>query len=209
MTARRCTFRCRRVTSDGGPGLRLRSHRGARRRDGGFTLVELIATMTVLSVIGLAASGLIVTATDSYVEASTAARLHGEASVAMDRIVRELRAIPNRAEEEANGPDLDAVRSDRISWGDGSSIRLDEQRRLVLTIDGGDANVLLENVATFEVEAFDAEGAALAATLNWPATASVQRIGIMIETSDKGVQDRIRSLAFIRSTISTGNGGDE
>jgi hypothetical protein len=164
--------------------------------------VELIATMTVISVIGLAASGVIATATDGYVEVNTTARLHTEASVAMDRIVRELRAIPLRTEGETTGPDLDMVRADRIVWGDGSVIRLNRQGELILSVEGGDDNVLLEHVTGFTVQAFDDEGTALAASLNWPASAEAQRISATIETSRNGVQDRVRCLAFIRSRMS-------
>ena len=182
------------------PTRRMTS-RFPRRPDRAFTLVEMVATITVLSVIGLAATGIIATATDSYVGMNTTARLHSEASVALDRIVRELRSVPLRTEGETSGPDLNAVRTDRVEWGDGESVFLNDQSQLMLAIAGGDADVLLEDVTGFEVQAFDDEGSALAASMSWPASADVQRISVAIETSRNGVQDRVRCLAFVRSAM--------
>ena len=71
--------------------IRRRSPARSVRR--GFTLIEAIATIVVLAIIGSIASLIILTAVDGYTDAATGAQLHIEASTAMDRIVRELRKV--------------------------------------------------------------------------------------------------------------------
>ena len=82
-----------------------RTHRSRRDRRS-FTLVESIATIVVLAIVSSVSSGVILQATDGYVDATTKAQLHTEASTAMDRMVREIRKIPLDPAAAGIAPDI-------------------------------------------------------------------------------------------------------
>ena len=65
-------------------------HRGHRRA---FTLIESMAAVVVLGSLAGVSSLLIFNAVDGYTEAATAAQLHVEASIALDRAIREIRKL--------------------------------------------------------------------------------------------------------------------
>jgi len=66
----------------------MRRHRHIRR---GFTLVELIATMTILAALGSVVSLVIATSVDGYTRAATTAQLNSEISVALEMVTRAVR----------------------------------------------------------------------------------------------------------------------
>ena len=85
----------------------------------GFTLMESIATIVILAILGSIASFLVVDAVDGYVSASGSAQLHAEASLAMDRIMRELRKIeldPDHVPPPDVAPHIDAVPANSSTW---------------------------------------------------------------------------------------------
>lgn len=169
------------------------------RRCNGFTLVEMIATITVLSVIGTVASGIILHAADGYLDASTTAQLHSELSVAMDRAVRELRKIPL-----ASGvPAIDAVTATSITWSTDYSLAL-SGNDLNLTLDGGAAAVLLSDVTALTIQTYDEDNAALAASLAGAACDPIRRIELNLTVERYGVSDSLRTRIFVRSTMSGG-----
>lgn len=171
-----------------------------RRRGGGFTLVELIVAMVVLTALATVASGLVLTMADSYYDVATTAQLHAELSVAMDRAVRELRQIPFDADAGGVAADIDAVTATSITWDDDYSLTLVGDN-LMLTIDGGAAAVLMADVTTFEVQTYDESNAALAATLNGAACDAIRRIRLTLTAQRYGVSDTLRTRVFVRSTL--------
>ncbi|MCP3905414.1 MAG: prepilin-type N-terminal cleavage/methylation domain-containing protein, partial [Planctomycetes bacterium] len=72
-----------------------------------FTLVEAMVTMVVLAAIGSVASGLVLDSVDDYLTARTRGQLHAELSIAMDRIMRDLRKIPLDSAAASIAPDVD------------------------------------------------------------------------------------------------------
>ena len=58
-----------------------------------FTLIESMATVSVLAILGSITSFLVLDAVDGYTDASNSAQLHAELSIALDRAARELRMI--------------------------------------------------------------------------------------------------------------------
>ena len=59
-----------------------------------FTLIEAIATISILGAIGAVASSMVLSATAAWRDAAVAAQLHDELSTTLERIAKELRAIP-------------------------------------------------------------------------------------------------------------------
>ena len=172
-----------------------------------FTLVEVVATIVVLATIGTVASGILFTATDGYLEARMTAQLHSELSIAMDRIVRELRNIQLDDTADDVAPDIDAVTATSITWDDDYVIALSGSD-LMLTIDGGAAAVLLSDVTSFTIQGYDEDNSELAATLNGDDCDDIRRASISVTIERSGVSETLRSKVFIRSTMHGAGSGE-
>lgn len=166
--------------------------RGQPRR--GFTLVELIAAITVLAAMGSVVSVVLTSAIDGYTRASTSAQLHTELSIAIDRIDQFLRFIPYNG---VSGPDVVSVTGSSITWQTDWSLELvgDELR---LVEDGGPSRVLLEDVTDFSVQAFDQSNAGLAANIAGSGCDAIQRLQITVTQDRNGVSETLRTRVFIR-----------
>ncbi len=71
------------------------NHAAVIKQPRGFTLVELIAVMVILSIIGVIGVGFVVNATESYQRTQTRALLVNSARQALERMTRQLRgALP-------------------------------------------------------------------------------------------------------------------
>ena len=177
----------------------LRRHRAA------FTLIELIATMVVLAIIGGVSSSIILHNADGYLQASTTSQLHHELSVAMDRIVREVRRIDRDPAVTTIAPHIDAVTDTSISWrdadGDAFSLSL-AGGVLRLAADGGPPRVLLEDVVTLTIRTVDDDAALLPASLSGSGCDAIRRVEVSITLARSGISESLTARAFIRSTAS-------
>ncbi|MEL7474240.1 MAG: hypothetical protein AAGK04_13060, partial [Planctomycetota bacterium] len=126
-------------------------------------MAEAIASMVILSIVALAASRILLVASDGFVSSSDRSALLGDMSVAMDRLAREVRQI--QSESGSGGASIDAVAADRLDWQSDHSISVDAGNALALQT-GVTTEVLLEGVTSLAIEAFDESGSALNATLD-------------------------------------------
>jgi prepilin-type N-terminal cleavage/methylation domain-containing protein len=177
--------------------------RCAARR--GFTLIELVSTIAVLAALATVASGIIFAATDGYLQATTSAQLHTELSLALDRIVRELRNVP--IDDAAGGvaPDIDSLTDESIDWDDDNSLAL-SGGELLLTIDGGAPAVLLADVTALSLQGYDESNSAMSQPLSGAACDDIRRVSATITIERYGVSETLRSKVFLRSTMQ-GAGG--
>lgn len=82
----------------------------ARRRQRGFTLVELIVVMVVMGIIGGMVAGFLRLPVQNYVDATARAELVDVADTAMRRFARDLRrALPNSVRVSADGKTLELL----------------------------------------------------------------------------------------------------
>lgn len=169
-----------------------------------FTLVETIAVMAVLAVIGSLSSGLVYSAVGSYKDAAAEALLHEDAATAMTRLAVELRRIPLNSAAGTMAPLISSVTATSMAWNSNYSLTL-SGGQLQLVEAGGAATVLLANVTSFTIQCYDESNAAMAASLSGPACYPIRRISVSVTVSRLGRTDTIRSKFFIRSTMKGGS----
>lgn len=166
-------------------------HRKVRRA---FTLVEAIATMVVLSTVGLASTGVMWAAVDAHSEGSEHARLHAELSIAMERVVREIRSLPPDADDK---PDIAQINSDSVTYGTGPTVISLQGDELWLS-SGGVDRVLLDGVTAFTLAAFDADNGSLSLPRTGTDCDGIRRISIELSASGNVVSETIRTKVFLR-----------
>lgn len=165
-----------------------------------FTLVELIVALTILAVVAVLASGVIWQGVTACRDGATAPQVHAELSGALERITRELRAIPQRAGAPSAVPDISSITPTSISWSTGSSLSL-SGTDLLLAIGGGAPCVLLRDVTALSIGGLDQEAHALAATLTGSECDPVQRVSVSITQAREGISDSLQVTVFIRSLM--------
>jgi prepilin-type N-terminal cleavage/methylation domain-containing protein len=185
--------------------MRMRPHNpGSRRR--GFTLVEAIAAMTIISALGSVTSALIYTAISSYRSSYTVAQLHEEISTALDRVSRRLRDVELNAAAPAGtiAPNISNVSASSISFSGSSSLTL-SSGSISFVDAGAPAVTLLSNVSSFSVQCYDESNAAMGATLSAAACYPIRRIAVQITCQRDGVTETVRTRVFVRSTMQGGS----
>jgi hypothetical protein len=161
----------------------------------------MVATIVVLAVVSTAASSIILNAVDGYADASTQEQLHVETSIALDRIVREIRMIPLDTAASGVAPDISSMTSSRITWEGNNTIAL-TGTDLELVENGGAAAVLLSDVIGFSLAARDESDALLSLPLTGAACDPVRRVAISITRQRFGTTETVRTIVFLRATVS-------
>lgn len=165
-----------------------------------FTLVETIAALAVLAVIGLAASGITLAAVTSWRDAAVSASIHAELSTAMERIAKELRAIEPHAFVDG-APRISGITPASIAFNSGAGITLGGGR-LLLDPGPGGADAVLSGVTALSIRAFDQAGVPMAASLWGAACHPVRRLEVSLTVQRQGVTHSLRTRIFIRGTMS-------
>ncbi len=163
----------------------------ARMHRRGLTLIEMIATITVLAIVAASVLPVVESAGAHYVESVTTRRVADRAAFAMDRVSRVLRETPGVP--GSAGLAIDSIAADAIVLTNGTAIRLvgDE---LVLTIDGR-SGVVCGGVEAIEFVATGADG--VASTLESPA--ETRRLGIGMRVNGLTVRTAIFPRAALGS----------
>jgi prepilin-type N-terminal cleavage/methylation domain-containing protein len=180
---------------------------GVRR---GFTLIESMATIAVLATLGSIASFLILDAVDDYSETASTAQLHAELSIAMDRLIREVRHIELDSGASGIAPNIVGVGSTYVAWQDSDADNYSFTLSggvIYLQIDGVGGAVLLADVSGVTVKAYNEDNTELGLPLAGAACDPVRRISVEISLQRNGVSESLRSKVFIRSTMSGAEGG--
>ncbi len=170
----------------------------------GFTLIESMAAVAVLAILASIASHLLVENVGRCLDASSAAQLHAEVSVALDRITRELRRIDLDAGAGGVAPDIESVETDSIAWEDtdGDDYELAENAgTLTLQVNGGATALLLSDVTACTITAFDEDNTQLGASLSGAGCDPIRRLLVSVTVQRNGVSETLRTRVFIRSTM--------
>lgn len=166
----------------------------------GFTLVEAVATMGILAVIGSAASLLIHDAASAFARSGDTARAHREASMAVERLTRAWREIG----AAGGAPAIAEVSPTAMEWDGDWSVAL-AGGTLEFVEDGGPACALAVGVAGLTIRAFDEAGAELSLPRSGPACAPIRRLSLELSLERGSALETIRTRVFIRAFM--GGGG--
>jgi hypothetical protein len=164
-----------------------------------------MATITVLATLGSIASFLILESVDSYTDAGTVSQLHAEASIALDRAIRELRMIELDSAASDTAPNILSVTPSSIVWTDSDTDAYYLQLSgsdLTFQVDSGPASVLLTDVAGFTIKTYNEDNTQLAASLSGDECDPIRRIGLEVTLQRGGLTESLRTKLFIRSTMS-------
>lgn len=172
---------------------------GSPRSLRGFTLVEAIATITIVGILAVMSSRLMMAGADGYAAAATRAELINNASAAMERIGVLLRDIPLRAGASPAAPAIVSITPGSIQWHGG--LTLSHSGGSLILGDSGANSVLAADVSSFALQTFDESNAALATTLNGDACDAVRRVQVTLTLSRAGVSETLRSRFFLRCMV--------
>jgi prepilin-type N-terminal cleavage/methylation domain-containing protein len=178
------------------------SRRSRRRRiaSRAFTLVEVMATVVVLAIMGSITSAIISTASDGYLDASIRAQIHEEMTAALALAAREIRAIPLDTDATGVAPDIDVFDNDVITWQPTSLLQY-TGGNLTLRRNGGPIINLLQDVSAVTFNAYDESNTLLTPQLTLTACDPIRRIEINVTVTRNGVSETLRTRVFLRSTI--------
>ena len=172
----------------------------SRRRTRAFTLIETIAAMVVLSIIASSAALLVGRIGVSFRDRSVHDQLHLEVSVALDRIVREVREIT--ASDNGSGvvPDITAAGSTELQWGTGRLIDL-TGTQLRINVDGTNTDLLTGNVSALALDFLDEAGSSLllSGVVSGGNLANIQRVQVSLTVTRSGISETLHTLIFLRA----------
>ncbi len=160
----------------------------SRAHDRGFTLLEVMAAVVVLSIIVVVVFPVVQTLLSSHAAGVSERRGIDRASYAIDRVVREIREI---GIDDAGAAELTTMNTDELIESTGAGVRLDGTD-LVLVDTSGDAHLLCEDVTEFTLAYIAADGETVTADLSEVWTVRVTLAAGAVE---------LRSVAFIRERV--------
>ncbi|MCX5691265.1 MAG: prepilin-type N-terminal cleavage/methylation domain-containing protein [Planctomycetota bacterium] len=183
---------------------RALAHRASHRRGRGFTLVEMIATISILGALSAAASGIILSAWNLHTAAVTRINTANILSGAMERITGELRNIEILAASSPATPSISAMTATSITFTVNGSSRVISLSGTDLRLSGAAASnaVLASNISAFTIQGYDKSNVAVSATPSAAVIATIRRIQITITGTSGTVTETIRTKVFIRSMAS-------
>jgi len=170
----------------------------------GFTLVEMVATIAILSVLGLLASGIMLNAWKVHTDAVTRVNLSEGLATAMERMVSELRNIDITPASSPATPGISAMSAGSISFTVGGSSRVISLSGTDLLLSGSAASgaVLASGITSITIQGYTKDNVAVSASPSAAEIASTRRLQITMTGTSGTVTETIRTKVFIRSMAS-------
>lgn len=171
-------------------------------RSRGFSLVEALGCIVILSIVGLTGARIVLVAGAGVSNASERARLHGELTMALDRVARALRSIP--AEEDTNAADVTALSGGSITWGPGmgagggGGVRVENGDLLLTT--GTEDETLLTGVVSLTFAATDESANTVALPVGDAGADAIRYITVTISATHGETTETVRTGVFLRAS---------
>lgn len=157
-----------------------------------FTLVELLATIVVISTVAGVTSSILMEASKTYSRSAAHRRSLENAAMALDRIARVLREAP--AKEAVPGAiDFIAATPSMLSLSDQTRVEFAAGTVALASTDGV-AQTLCNDVSSFNLTYYDAAGSEADTS---GGTDTVRRVGIRLTTG--GVE--LRTSVWLRASL--------
>ena len=169
-----------------------------------FTLVEMIATISILAVLGLLASGIMLNAWKVHTDAVSRVNLSEGLATALERMVSELRNIDITPASAPATPRISAMSAGSISFTVGGSSRVISLSGTDLLLSGSAASgaVLASGITSLMIQGYTKDNVAVSASPSAAEIASIRRIQITMTGTSGTVTETIRTKVFIRSMAS-------
>jgi len=173
----------------------------------GFTLIEVLAAITVIATIASVSSMIMFNSIDSYTASSISAGLNKDMTIALEQVVRHLRKIELDSSATETAPNINNVTTTSIDWSDSGldayNLSLSGSN-LMLSINGGGSNLLLTDVSGMTIQTYDQSNNPLPASLSGSACDQIRRIAVDITLTRGGESQSLGMKVFLRSTMSGG-----
>jgi len=161
-----------------------------------FTLIEMIAVLTLTAAIAGVTAPILLSASGAFTDANAQRERTEAASMALERVVRTLREIPDRGQAGPGVPSIAGMTGSSITLEDGTAFTLSGQV-LMMSVAGGQPARLCTGVAAFELTFIGSDGSALdPAAGDTPAQVRVVEIRLAREGAIE-----LRTRVLLRCTL--------
>ncbi|MFT3687207.1 MAG: hypothetical protein QM783_20175 [Phycisphaerales bacterium] len=176
-----------------------------------FTLVEFIAALVVVSVIGLFGAMTLQRAGAANTQVAARAAVYADASALMDRLIRKVQSTPLRTADTV--PAFAGFTVTSLTWDDGSALAYNAngQRVTLIDVPAGDstsvtAPILADSLTSFTMAAYDQSNVNLLTSLGVTSLTATQggtirRVEIQFTMTRQGQSVTLRSRAFPRCAL--------
>gem|GEM_PF-2695897 len=172
----------------------------------GFTIVELLAAMSIVGVASVATTAVAVSAVATLRDASVSWSLHQDAAAALDRMSLDLRGLAQNSSTQ--GPDVTSISGNAIITATGLTYRFIDAsasapgRIEVIESSSSGPVTLVASATSMSIVVQDGAGAVLTLPMTSAAAASsVRRIVITLSVARAGVTETLRTTVTIRSCL--------
>ena len=168
----------------------------------GFSIVEMIGAMVIVSLAGVTAVAVAARATADLRDASVVWALHQDAAAALDRITLELRSVTK--DPVSRGPTIASLSTSQLVLSSGPTIQFIDASgptpgRIELVSAGGSAAVLLPDAVSLSFAPLDVSGALVPLPqLTLLSNLNVRQIGITLSCARASVTETLRTTVYLR-----------
>lgn len=173
----------------------------APRRRLGFTLIEVITAIVIMSIIAGIASRILFQAFGALNDASNRATLSAQLAAAMERVTNELHSVAIVAASSPPTPDITACTATSISFNTPTAARTLSLSGTNLLLSGSaKANsIIASNISSFTIQTYDSSNTAISSTPSAAQIATIRRVQVTLVATNGGLTETLRTTVFVRS----------